>query len=66
MQAQEVAGITLPFQVNFHVPSLIIQIIIYFVCPYRSRSDEVVNSFHAKRVILMMGAYSLVLHERGS
>jgi hypothetical protein len=37
------------------VPSLIIQIIICFVCSYRSWSNGAVNIFHAKWVILTMG-----------
>jgi hypothetical protein len=35
-----ICGITLPFQVNLHVPPLNIQMNICFVCPYRSWSDR--------------------------
>ena len=35
-----ICGITLPFQVNFHVPPLILQITICFVCPCHSWSNR--------------------------
>ena len=62
-----ICGITLLFQVNLHVPPLKFQMNICFVCLGCSWSDKgVVSIFHAKRVILMMSVYSLVLAREGA
>src|SRR3990170_6635991 len=61
-----VCGITLPFQVNLHVPPLIIQISICFVCPYRSWSgsgwsvSSMLSGLFSRWVFI-----HLSLHERG-
>ena len=47
-------GISLPFQVNLHVPPLNLQINFCFVCPYSSWSDKgspyipILNVFYAR------------------
>ena len=61
-----ICGITLPFQVNLHVPPLNIQMNIYFVCLYRSWSDMGRSISSKLSGLFSWGVFiHLSLHERG-
>ena len=57
-----ICGISVPFQVNLYVPTLIFQNEFPFCVPVPLMKQQgVVNIFHARCVILKMSVYSLVI-----
>ena len=57
-----ICGISMPFQVNLHVPTLIFQNNFPFCVPVPLMKQQgVANIFHARCVILTMSVYSLVI-----
>ena len=61
---QPICGISMPFQVNLHVPTLIFKIIFYFVCPYRSWSGSGWPIFSMLGVLFSQWVFiHLSLHE---
>ena len=57
-----ICGISMPFQVNLHVPTLIFQNNFPFCVPVPLMMRQgVANIFHARCVILTMSVYSLVI-----
>src|SRR3989337_2613731 len=57
-----ICGISMPFQVNLHVSTLIFQNNFSFCVPIPlMKRQGVANIFHARCVILMMSVYSLVI-----
>src|SRR3989337_2504910 len=63
-----ICGISMPFQVNLHVPTLIFKNEFPFCVPVPlMKRQGVANIFHARCVILKMSVYSLVIaREYGS
>jgi hypothetical protein len=57
-----ICGISLPFQVNLHVPPLKFSNKLLFLCAWLLMEwQEVVGIFHTKRVILRSSVYSLII-----
>src|SRR3989337_842673 len=57
-----ICGISMPFQVNLHVPTLIFKNEFPFCVPVPlMKRQGVANIFHARCVILKMSVYSLVI-----
>ena len=60
-----ISDISMPFQVNLHVPTLIFKIIFRFVCPYRSWSGRGWPIFSILGVLFSRWVFiHLSLHER--
>ena len=57
-----ICGISLPFQVNLYVPTLIFKMNFFFCVPVPlMKRQGVANIFHARRIILKMSVYSIAI-----